>query len=142
MSAVGDASGVIHGVKPMEHREGAKLGPTLRTTINVNGVATEALVDTGSPSTIITLEFLLGVLVKTRPDGHTREQWKEDTFARFSDPDVTLNSYGGHQLDLIAQTPVHLLQGTYYVDTIVLVQKVRLMIFCYEPIFNHGLVCY
>ena len=89
----------------------------------MNGVATDALVDTKSPSTIISLEFLLEVMVKTRPDSQMREQWKEDTFTRFSDPDVTLKSYMGHQLDLIAQTPVHLSQGAYSVDTVVLVQK-------------------
>ena len=96
----------------MEYLEGAKLGRTLRATINVNGVAMDMLGDIGSTSTIITLEFLLEVLVKTRPDGQTQHQWKEDTFARFSDPDITLKGYGGHQQDLIAQTSVHLSQGT------------------------------
>ena len=46
---------------------GSRLGPTVFAPIAVNGVSTEALVDTGSPATIVSLEFVLSVLRKNRP---------------------------------------------------------------------------
>lgn len=40
------------------------LGPTFKAKISVNGVSTEALIDTGSPATIISLEFVMAVLAE------------------------------------------------------------------------------
>ena len=121
--AVEDASGVVYGVEPAQTHEGATLGPTLHAIINVNGVAATALIDTRSPATILSLEFLLGALAKNRPDGQTREQWKEDILTRFSAPKVKLNSYGSHQLDIIAQILLSFSQSTHSVDAVVLIQK-------------------
>ena len=41
---------------------GPRLGPTVYVPVAVNGVSTDALVDTGSPATIVSLEFALKVL--------------------------------------------------------------------------------
>jgi hypothetical protein len=65
--------------------------------ISVNGVSTEALVDTGSPATIVSLEFVLRVLRKNRTKNQTNDQWMELTREKFKDPDVVLKNYGGQQ---------------------------------------------
>ena len=52
-----------------------RLGPTVYAPIAIDGVTTNALVDTGSPATIVSLEFALKVLRRTRPEGQTESQW-------------------------------------------------------------------
>ena len=95
-----------------------RLGPTVFAPVKVNGVTTDALVDTGSPATIISLEFILKVLVKLRPPEQTDEQWWEATWKKFQEPDVALSSYGGHRLDFIAQILLSLSQGDQQIKTI------------------------
>ena len=51
--------------------EGPGLGPTVYTAVTVNGVTTNSLVDIGSPTTIVSLEFALKVLHRNRPKGQT-----------------------------------------------------------------------
>ena len=57
--------------------EGLRLGPTVYGPVTVNGVTTNALVDTGSPTTIVSLEFFLKVLHRNRPNGQTDLEWKK-----------------------------------------------------------------
>ena len=81
---------------------GIRLGPTVYTPVEVNGVATDALVDTGSPATIVSLQFALKVFRQNRPEKQTEDELIKATRGRFKDPNVTLKNYGGHQLDFIA----------------------------------------
>lgn len=90
---------------------GPRLGPTVYTPVVVNGVSTDALIDTGSPVTIVSLEFILKVLRQNRPQDQTDTQWIESTQEKFKDPDVTLKSYGGHRLDFTAQIELSLSRG-------------------------------
>ena len=101
----------------------SKLGPTIFTPIKVNGVSTTALVDTGSPATIISLEFVMSVLVGQRTPDQTPSQWQQATREKFSHPDITLHNYGGHRLDITAQMGVTLTRGKSEVNAVVLVQK-------------------
>ena len=48
-----------------------RLGPTVYAPVAVDGVTTNALVDTGSPATIVSLEFALKVLRRNRPEEQT-----------------------------------------------------------------------
>ena len=59
IDAVEQAAGTLHGVMPTRDSPKSKLGPTLRAPVSVNGVTANALIDTGSPATIISLEFLM-----------------------------------------------------------------------------------
>ena len=102
---------------------GPRLGPTVFAPISVNGVSTEALVDTGSPATIVSLEFVLSVLRKNQSKNQTNDQWMELTREKFKDPDVVLKNYGGQQLDFIAQIDLSLSRGDRQVNSVVLVRK-------------------
>ena len=108
-------------VVPIE--AGPRLGPTVYTPITVDRVTTDALVDTGSPATIVSLEFALKVLRKNRPKEQTDAQWIELTREKFKDPDVTLKNYGGHQLHFIAQIELTLTRGERRSTSTVLVRK-------------------
>ena len=54
-----------------------KLGPILMAPVSINGLMRNALVDTGSPCTIISLDFAMEVLKLTRPFFPSLEEWKE-----------------------------------------------------------------
>ncbi len=99
------------------------LGPTFTTRMEVNGVPTEALIDTGSPVTIISLDLAMDVVAKEKPHFSSAEEWKAEMKKRFVPPTISLKSYGGGRLDMMAQLPVQLTQGEYKVDAQVLVQK-------------------
>ena len=97
-AAIEEASGVLSVVEPMTTKPKTKLGPTLFASVTVNGVPTEALVDTGSPATIISLEFVLKVLANGRTPNQTVQEWKETTHKKFVSLKVLLRNYRGHPL--------------------------------------------
>ena len=52
----------MHGLAPTCGKQGSQLGPTLTTEVQVEGVPVQALLDTGSPATIISLDLIVQVL--------------------------------------------------------------------------------
>ena len=82
------------------------------------GVPTQALVDTGSPATIASLEFVLDNFFSERKESQIPAQWREDTEKRFRRPSVLVKAYSGHQLDIMAQ----LSHGNQMLEPTVLVQ--------------------
>ena len=121
--AVENSSDMLHSVSRAGDNTGGRLGPSVYTEVSVNGVQTRTLLDTGSPATIFSLEFVMNVMVGERKEGQSKEQWKIDTLRRPSRPDVTLKNYGGHPLDIIAQTPLRLSHGDRTIEATVLIQK-------------------
>ena len=91
--------------------------------MKVNGVPTEALVDTGSSATIVSLDFAMKVFAKERDKFQSTAEWQDKITEKFSDPEVTLKNYGGHRLDIMAQVLVSLTQGEHQIEAMVLVQK-------------------
>ena len=119
-AAVGEAGNVIRNVTNSDKSSGSALGPTITSQVQVNGISTDALVDTGSPVTIISLDFAMIVSAKER----TKFQgWKEATLMKFEAPEVSLRTYGGGRLDVLAQMPVRITRGNYHTDVKVLVRK-------------------
>ena len=116
-----ESSGALNLVVPAGER--SRLGPTVYAPVSVGGVSTDALVDTGSPATIVSLEFALKVFQHNRPKEQTNAQWIESTHKQFKDPDITLKNYGGHQLDFIAQVEFTLSRGDRQLTSTVLVRK-------------------
>ena len=52
------------------------LGPVLTTDVELEGSCVKALIDTGSPVTIVSLKFLLEALKKQRPPQQPLSEWK------------------------------------------------------------------
>ena len=99
------------------------LGPTVFVDVLVDGVLAKTLIDTGSPATVISLDFVLDVFAQQRDKGQSPEHWMQNTMKRFSAPEVLLKNYGGDPLDIIAQTQLVLSHGCHSTDATVLVQK-------------------
>ena len=102
---------------------GRRLGPAVYTEILVNGIPTKTLIDTGSPATIVSPDYIMDLLAAERRPHQTPEQWEKATLQRFSPPEVSLTAYGGQALDILSQLPLRLSQGKLMVEGVVLVQK-------------------
>lgn len=86
-------------------------GPILRETIAVEGKETRALIDTGSPVTVISLKFLLQAFTDQKPPGQTREDWEKQVKQRFTVPNMILKTYDGTEMDIAAETVVKVSAG-------------------------------
>ena len=100
-----------------------RLGPCVVAEVSVNGVPTKALVDTGSPATIVALEFVIDIFVRERRDHQTPAQWRAETLTKFSPPSVLLKAYSGHKLNILSQVCLQLKHGSRTVKATVLVQE-------------------
>lgn len=72
------------------------VGPVPTAEVSVNGVSTNALLDTGSPTSILSLSFAVEVLKAELPQFPGLDQWKIAALKRLAmeSPSVALKSYG------------------------------------------------
>ena len=75
---VDKATPAAHNVSPTPGSRECTLGPSVIVQLGVNGVLTDALVDTGSPATIVSLKFILQVLADSKDGQQTAEEWREN----------------------------------------------------------------
>lgn len=113
-------STTMHGVTTSSS---CRLGPSLTAEVQIEGCPVSALLDTGSPATIASLEFLLDVWAKQKSDKVTVKEWKEAIQRRMEEPKLALQNYGGEILNILCQTKVRLERAGYFSDTIVQVHK-------------------
>ena len=96
----------LHGIEAGPRR--AQLGPVLTVEIQAERVPAQTLVDTGSPATIVDLEFLVNTLAKRCEEGQSPSEWMVAVEKRFQSLSLPLKSYGGHELNLVGQLQVSL----------------------------------
>ena len=106
-----------------ERGESSCLGPSVTAEIHVNGVPTCALIDAGSPATVISLDFVLDVFVKGRPQGQSPGEWREAIMKAFGPQSMMLKAYSGHQLDVCYQVHVSLARGGQSTQAMILLQE-------------------
>ena len=122
IAAIEECTTTVHGVVTSE-KKSDNLGLTITVSATVNGVPTEALVDTGSPVNILSLMFAMSVLSQEQKQFPSKEEWKVAMSKRLRVPDVVLRSYGGERLNVLAQLEVTISQGSHTVTITALVQK-------------------
>ena len=121
--ALEKAKGTMHGISSPDAKNSPHLGPIIYSEVQLKGVPVRALLDTGSPATIVSLEFLIEARWKTKPPLLTREQWEHDFKKKLESPAITLQNYGGDRLNVVGQTQVVISRGDYSQMAIVQVQK-------------------
>ena len=121
-AALEECTTTVHGVVTCE-KKSDNLGPTITVSATVNGVSTEALVDTESPVTILSLKFAMSVLSQEQKQFPSKEEWKMAMKKRLRAPDIVLRSYGGERLNVLAKLEVTISQGNHTVTITTLVQK-------------------
>ena len=89
----------------------------------IEGSPVEALVDTGSPVTIASIECLLDILEKHHQPGQSQADWMEQAKGQFHPPRISINSYGGGKVNIIAQFSTTLKHGDRQRQATILVQR-------------------
>ena len=69
--------------------------------VSVEGEIIEALLDTGSPVTIIPLEALLEILAKQRRPDQAISEWRTTTESRLEPTSLILKNYSGDNLKIV-----------------------------------------
>ena len=100
---------IVNGVVPTE-KNSTKLGPTVTILAAVNGVKVDALVDTGSPITILSFKFAMVVLSQEQNQFKSIAEWKVTMRERLKPPDIALTGYSGEPLNMLAQLEVTISQ--------------------------------
>ena len=91
--------------------------------VELEGVPVEAMLDTGSPVTIVSLNCLLVALAKSQPPGQTPEEWKAKVKERLQPASMLLKSYSGNELPIVKRIQVEITRGGYATKAWVHVQK-------------------
>ena len=113
----------VNGVTFSDEMTSVRLGPAVYSDVTVNGVKVTALIDTGSPVTIMSLKKAVQILATRKGEFSSPQEWRETMIAQFQMPAVMLKSYSGDALNVVAQLPMTLGQGDQEVSSIVLIQK-------------------
>ena len=103
--------------------KGPRIGPPIRTVVTVEGADVDALVDSESPVTIVSLALLLQVLASNKAPGQTPEEWTVEVKERLRRPTVTVKTYSGAELLIHAETTLEISLGEKKHIAPVLVQK-------------------
>ena len=91
----------MHSISSKE--SGVELGPVPSAQVEFEGEHVKALLDTGSPVTIVSLVFLLKVWAKKRTSEQSLEEWKK-VEKKLEPTPVALRNYCGGRLPVVRQT--------------------------------------
>ncbi len=107
----------MHSITSQEEKGRVELGPTLMSKVQLQGCAIDALLDTGSPASIISLEGPLESLAKQREPNESPQQWRTGMEKCLQAPP------GALLCSLVCQVTVSLERGNHDITAKVYVQK-------------------
>ena len=121
--AIDQAVATLHGIKPECSSSDWRLGPTPTNQVNLEGLLTKALLDSGSPVSIVSLDFFIKACIQNRKPEQSPTEWGKEVKQRCRKPTVMLKSYGGGELSVIGEVECCLTRGNYTAKAILQVQK-------------------
>lgn len=113
----------IHILRPQGEANGPVLGSIISVEVILEEHPVKALLDTGSPVTIASIECVLDTLAKQRAPKQSVEEWKQEVQKKFQEPTLSVNNYGGGDVNVIGQLPVTLQVENKECQATILVQK-------------------
>ena len=119
--AISNVLVTMHGISGGSGQQ--QLGPTIWTEVQFEGSPVKALVDTGSPATIVGLKFALKVLATKRQPGQSPQEWATYVQSRMQQPTVTLQNYSGGTLNVVRQMIVQLSKGDKHPQALVYIHE-------------------
>ena len=102
---IAEVTATTHGIKTTVGR--SSLGPSITAELKLERSPVHPLLDTSSPATIVSLEYLIWTLLK-KPQHQPREEWEKDLKARVEPTIITVQKYGGGRLNVVGQIKVTL----------------------------------
>ena len=114
----------LHGVNIARQEVGeVTLGVTPVTELEIEGAPVRALVDTGSPVSIVSSKFLFQALGKKKNSEQTPDEWAVEVKQRLNPPPVRLKSYSGNTLPILKQIQVQVRRKAKQITAWVQVQQ-------------------
>lgn len=113
----------MHTITPQQDGGSPQLGPTLTADIQMEGCPITALLDTGSPVMIVSLDFMVQTLAKQKGENETAQAWRARVEKRLEPPSVPLRSYGGQPLNIVGQITVDICRGDHKASVGVHIQQ-------------------
>ena len=87
--AITNVEATMHGITPEVLTRGTTMGPTPTARDWLEGKETEALLDTGSPVSIVSLQILLGALALARKEDESLAAWRVKVQECLEPPTIT-----------------------------------------------------
>ena len=107
-------SAQMHGItSDSDASVDVNLGPVLYADVAFEGCPSRALVDTGSPVTIVSLDVALKALADQRSPEQTPSDWEAEMKKKIQSPTITLCSFGGECLNVLCQLTATIQRETY-----------------------------
>ena len=119
-AAVEQVMATMHGIETLPVQGTVTLGPVLRSVVGLDSKPVHALIDTGSPVSIVSLEFYLKTAAERRQAQH---EWARDVCEKLQPTTVSLRNYGGDKLAIVSQVKCQLTSDREAIETVVQVQK-------------------
>ena len=113
----------MHGIETRQTQTNAFLGPPPTSEILLDEEPVQALLDTGSPITIVSLDFFLKVAAQRRTTDQSPREWGESIRSRLKPSTVTLRSYGGDKLTIVSQVCCQLRRRAKEMNAVLRVQN-------------------
>ena len=120
--AVERVMGTMHNIKPSKTPHDVTLGPTPTSQITLDSAPVTALLDTGSPVSIVSLDFYLKAAAQSRKPDQSPVDWGKEVREKLKPTTVSLRSYGGAELEIVSQARCHLERDGYQATTVLQVQ--------------------
>ena len=108
----------MHNIKLSETPQDTALGPTPMSQVTLDSAPVQALLDTGSPISTVSLEFYLKPAAQNRTSQQTPAEWGEEVLKKLMPTTVSLRSYGEDEIEIVSQAICHLERDGYQVKTI------------------------
>ena len=121
--AISQVMARMFGIELGKPSVSAALGPTPTSRVHLDRVQTTALLDTGSPVSIVSLDHFLSVAAANRKPSQPKEEWKREVQQRLQPPSVSLCSYGGAELEVVGQSTCCLLKRKFSINVVLQIQK-------------------
>ena len=116
----------MHGITSSSETP-ATLGPTPTGEVGLDGIGVRALLDTGYPISIVSLDFFLKAAAKQRLPDQTPTDWGKAVRERLQPPSVSLRSYMEDKLAIVSQATCCITCEENTVDSMLQVQKEALV---------------
>ena len=89
-AVLSETTAMMHGVTSKTPNSTVELGPVVTAEVLLEGESVSALVDTGSPVTIVSLECIVKTLARKRCPEQSPAQWRREVEKRLEPPTLAM----------------------------------------------------
>lgn len=120
--ALDRTKGTLHNVTPESSDDNRKLGPIITANVQLEGMNVTALLDTGSPVSIVSLDKFLMACAQARPQGQSPDEWEAEIRSKLHPSTVTLRNYGGGEISIVGEVNATIVHGSHEIEAPLQVQ--------------------